>query len=106
MLSRSCHSLRLTFFPPLQPLSAAFTPEYANPGAIQDASLTSPEAQIINSPTIIGLLNGLMSMIDVGLNACYGGLGMRTVRKFHDLQFSISQERVSFLGLPISFFII
>ena len=59
-------------------------PEYANPGAIQDASLTSPEAQIINSPTIIGLLNGLMSMIDVGLNECFGGFGMRTVCKSSD----------------------
>ncbi len=60
-------------------------PEYANPGAIKGASLTSPEAQITNSPTIIGLLNGLMSMIDLGLGDCYGGFGLRTVCKFDHL---------------------
>jgi len=71
---------------------SSFEPEYANPGAIQKASLTSPEAQILNTPTIIGLQNGLMSMIDVGLNNCYGGLGMRTVWNCRQFQDNYSPE--------------
>ena len=52
-----------------------FLDEYAAPGQIIEASLTSPEAQILNSPTIIGFLNGAYSLIETGLNRCYGGFG-------------------------------
>lgn len=78
----------------------AFEPQYANPGGIQKASLTSPEAQILNTATIIGLQNGLMSMIDVGLNDCYGGLGLRSVCKFlhlnNDLQLGGEYIKLTF----------
>lgn len=56
-----------------------FSPDYAAPGAVKEASLVSPEAQIINAPTVVGILNGIMSMIDVGLSDCFGGFGMKTV---------------------------
>jgi len=56
-----------------------FLPEYAAPGQIIDASLTSPEAQVINAPTIVGFLNGIFSLIDFGLTRCYGGFGQKSV---------------------------
>jgi len=74
---------------------SSFTPDYANPGSIKDASLTSPEAQITISPTIIGLLNGMMAMIDLGLNECYGGFGMRTVWNCGNFRTRFSPERYS-----------
>jgi hypothetical protein len=55
---------------------------------VKDAKLTSPEAQIINSPTIVGFLNGVMSMVDTGLSNCYGGFGYRAIRKFMNVSFS------------------
>jgi len=56
-----------------------FSPEYAANGQITDASLTSPEAQVMYAPTIIGFLNGIYSLIDFGLTRCYGGFGHLSV---------------------------
>lgn len=56
-----------------------FSPDYANPGAVNDASLTSPESQILTAPNIVGFLNGMMSMVDTGLNKCFGGFGLKSV---------------------------
>jgi len=56
-----------------------FLPEYQAPGQIQRTGLKSPEAQVMNAPTIVGFLNGLLSMLDVGLSDCYSGFGGRTV---------------------------
>ena len=58
-----------------------FSPDYANPGAVNDASLTSPESQILTAPNIVGFLNGMMSMVDTGLNKCFGGFGLKSVSK-------------------------
>ena len=60
----------------------AFLPEYASPGAVKDSSLVSPEAMILNAPSIVGFLNGLMSIVDTGLGNCFGGFGLRAVSKF------------------------
>lgn len=56
-----------------------FLPDYAPPGTIKDASLVGPEAQVHSTPTFVGLLNGIISLVDLGLTDCYGGLGERTV---------------------------
>ncbi len=32
----------------------------------------------MNSPAVIGLLNGLFSLIDIGMSSCFGGLGDTT----------------------------
>ncbi len=53
--------------------------EYAAPGHIKAASLTSPEAQVMSGPKVISLLNGLISLVDLGLTECYSGFGERTV---------------------------
>ena len=52
-----------------------FLPEYSAPGQITESELISPEAMVINAPTMIGFLNGAFSLIDMGLNKCYGGFG-------------------------------
>jgi hypothetical protein len=52
-----------------------FSPEFSPPGKISDAALTSPESQILDSAKVVGLLNGLFSLIDIGMSNCFGGLG-------------------------------
>ena len=69
-----------------------FLPEYASPGATRDASLTSPEAQILNSPKIVGFLNGMMSMIDTGLGNCGGGFGLKAVNDCNQYKNSYTPE--------------
>lgn len=54
-----------------------FLPHFAPPGKIAEASLTAPEAQVLDSPKIIGLLNGLYSLVDIGMTNCYGGFADR-----------------------------
>ncbi len=55
-----------------------FKPEYSAPGVITNAGLRSPEAQVLNAPTIVGFLNGIFSLIDIGTTSCYSGFGGRT----------------------------
>jgi hypothetical protein len=52
-----------------------FLPEYSPNGKVADASLTSPESQVLDSPKITGFLNGVFALIDIGMTSCYGGLG-------------------------------
>jgi len=52
-----------------------FLPEYAAPGHIKAAQLTSPEAQTMSGPKLISFLNGIFSLVDLGLNDCFGGFG-------------------------------
>ncbi len=54
-----------------------FLPSFSPPGKISEAALTAPEAQVLDSPKIIGILNGLFSLIDVGMTNCFGGFGDR-----------------------------
>jgi len=58
-----------------------FHPEYAPQGPVSAASLVAPEAQLYLTPQIIGLLNGVFSMVKYGLSECYGGFGNKTPRK-------------------------
>ena len=56
-----------------------FLPEYAAPGHIKAASLASPEAQVLSGPKIINLMNGIISLVDLGLTECYGGFAERNL---------------------------
>lgn len=52
-----------------------YLPEYVPDGRPGAASLVSPEAQIMDMPKTIGILNGMFSLIKYGLGACNGGFG-------------------------------
>ena len=56
-----------------------FLPDYTPPGAIKDASLVGPEAQVQTTPTLVGFVNGIISLVELGLTQCYGGLGELTL---------------------------
>ena len=51
-----------------------FRPEYS-PSELSGTGLKAPESQLMSSSNIIGLLNGLYSLIKYGLNECNGGFG-------------------------------
>ena len=63
-----------------------FLPEYAAPGSIKAALLTSPEAQLLSGPKIIGLMNGIISLVDLGLTECFGGFAQRNLWNCDRLQ--------------------
>jgi len=52
-----------------------YLPEYTPDGRPGDATLVSPEAQIMDMPKTVGLLNGIFSLIKYGLSNCNGGFG-------------------------------
>ncbi len=52
-----------------------FLPDFSPPGKVADAKLTAPEAQVLDAPKILGFLNGLYSLIDLGMTGCFGGFG-------------------------------
>ncbi|KAL7482807.1 hypothetical protein ACHAW6_008462, partial [Cyclotella cf. meneghiniana] len=52
-----------------------YLPEYTPDGRPGDATLVSPEAQIMDMPKTVGLLNGMFSLIKYGLSNCNGGFG-------------------------------
>ena len=52
-----------------------FLQDYTPEGPVQNASLVAPEAQILNAPSILSLLEGLYSMTKYGLTSCKNGLG-------------------------------
>jgi hypothetical protein len=52
-----------------------FLPEFSPSGKIADAALTSPESQLLDSSKVVGLLNGLFSLVDIGMSDCFGGIG-------------------------------
>ena len=58
-----------------------FLPEYKPYGRIGDALLVSPEATLLDMPKIIGLMNGLTSMVKYGLSSCAAGWGYSYCRE-------------------------
>jgi len=52
-----------------------FLPDFTPSGSLKDAFLVGPEAQVHTSPTIVGFLNGIISLIELGLTTCYSGFG-------------------------------
>ena len=61
-----------------------FSPDYAVKGQIKKASLTSPEAEILTGPNVVGFLNGMISLIDLGWTDCFGGFGDKTTKNCGD----------------------
>lgn len=59
-----------------------FLPEFQPAGPVSQASLASPEAQILTAPRIVGQMNGILSMIKYGLTGCQGGFGPKGYRKY------------------------
>ena len=49
--------------------------DYAPMGPIASAGQYSPEAALGTAPNVVGLLNGLHSLVDGGLTPCKGGFG-------------------------------
>ncbi len=76
-----------------------FQPDYAS-GKIKSASLFGPETQVLTSPTIVGFVNGMFSLVDLGLTNCYGGFGERTTWWCEGYNKDSYQEKYSrgFLG--------
>ena len=58
-----------------------FLPEFKPYGRVGDASLTAPEATLLDMPKIVGILNGLQSLVKYGLSSCYGGFGTNNCRE-------------------------
>jgi len=52
-----------------------FLPDFVPPGRIHAAALVSPEAGMTNTPNIIGVMNGMFSLIKYKLSSCYSGFG-------------------------------
>ena len=51
-------------------------PEYSpSDSAVNKASLVAPETMIMDMPKVVGLLNGMFSLIKYGLSNCRGGFG-------------------------------
>mmetsp|Transcript_97170 Transcript_97170/g.208410 ORF Transcript_97170/g.208410 Transcript_97170/m.208410 type:complete len:589 (-) Transcript_97170:194-1960(-) len=51
-----------------------YTPDYQPPRFSGD--LVAPEFQIFNAPLAVGMLNGMMSIIDYGVSSCDEGFGL------------------------------
>jgi len=52
-----------------------FLPEFQPYGRVGDASLVAPEATLLDMPKIVGLLNGMFSLVKYGLYQNEGGFG-------------------------------
>ncbi len=52
-----------------------FRPDFRPHGRVGNAGLVSPEATLLDMPRIIGLLNGLKSVVKFGLSSCQRGFG-------------------------------
>jgi len=52
-----------------------FLPEYRPDGRPGEATLVGPETMIMDMPKMVGMLNGLFSLVKYGLSSCDGGFG-------------------------------
>ena len=52
-----------------------FKPEFQPAGKVAHAGQFSPEAQVLNGPSSVNMMNTMLSYIKYGLNDCYGGFG-------------------------------
>ena len=57
-----------------------FSPDFvpAHPAFVK-AALFAPEAELLDTPNIIGYMNGMAALVDGGLSGCGGGFGVRNV---------------------------
>jgi cullin-associated NEDD8-dissociated protein 1 len=60
-----------------QSVFSFFSPSFQSVGPVRDKGLVSPESQMLDSPNIIGFINGVASLPTYGLSDCQwsGGLG-------------------------------
>jgi len=54
-----------------------FQQDFATSGPVLEADLVAPEGQRYDTTTIVGLLNGMYSLVKYGLTSCFQGLGQR-----------------------------
>jgi cullin-associated NEDD8-dissociated protein 1 len=52
-----------------------YKPEFQASGAILAAELASPEAELSTTPFLVGFLNGISSLVRLGLTSCEDGFG-------------------------------
>ena len=52
-----------------------YKPEFQASGAIIAAELASPEAELSTAPSLVGFLNGVSSLVRLGLTSCEDGFG-------------------------------
>ena len=52
-----------------------YQPDFSPSGPLSDAGLYAPEAGLATAPLVIGLLNGLTSLVESGLSSCNNGFG-------------------------------
>ena len=52
-----------------------YQPEYQPAGPIARAGLVAPEGGLATAPYLIGYLNGMLSLAEVGLSGCFRGFG-------------------------------
>ena len=52
-----------------------FAPIFSPPGAFSQTGLLAPEAQVLSTITVVGIVNGLHSLVKRGLNNCWEGPG-------------------------------
>lgn len=70
-----------------------FQPEYAAPGHITVGGLSSPEGQVMSGPRIISFLNGVISLVDLGLTSCYSGFGSDTSLRCRETDFDPNNDQ-------------
>ena len=83
----------------IQTVFSFFLQDFTTEGSVKDANLVSPEGQRYQTPTIIGLLNGLYSMIKFGLSSCYGGFGQKISncnRRLSEGEFTRARAKLSY----------
>ena len=54
-----------------------YKPEFRGDGAVLAAELASPEAELSTAPSLVGFLNGVSSLVRLGLTSCEDGFGSR-----------------------------
>ncbi len=80
-----------------------FLSEFKPYGRVGNADLVSPEATLLDGPKVIGLVNGLTSLVKFGLSSCDGGWGYEYCRErrysksaLGTLQFNITSNEEGF----------
>jgi len=72
-------------------------PEYAPGGRPGDGTLVGPETMVMDMPTVVGLLNGMFSLIRYGLCRCRGGFGTEgSTWNCYEADFSSANAQLSF----------
>ena len=59
-----------------------YQPDFQPTGVVAENGLYSPEAQLLDPPKILGFLNGIMGLIDYGLDQCSSRMGGITQEGF------------------------